>query len=330
MLVRARCTGMFAVIAGFALLMALAGSALAQQPYPAKAIRLVVGFPAGGPADIVARTLAPKLAEAFGQPVIVDNRGGAGGAIATEQVAKSPADGYTVLLGTIGGLAVAQSLVPNLGYDTLRDLAPITQVVTVTSIMVVPAGSSIRNVQALIDAARSAPGKLTYASSGNGTAPNLSGELFKSLAGVDLLHVPYKGSAAALTALLRSEVDINFENSLIVMPHIKSGKLRALAVTSAKRSPLLPDLPTISEAGVAGYAASGWYGLMVPAATPAEIVARLHAESAKVLRMPDVVERLAGQGAEPVGNTPAEFSVFIRTEIDKWGKLVRTAGMKAD
>lgn len=300
------------------------------QPYPAKPIRMVVGFPAGGPADIVARILAPKLAESLGQPVIVDNRGGAGGAIATEQVARSAADGYTVLLGTIGGLAVAQSLVPNLGYDTLRDLAPVTQVVSLTSIVVIAASSPARTMQELIEAARAAPRKLTYASSGNGTAPNLSGELFKSLAGVDLLHVPYKGSAAALTALLRGEVDINFENSLIVLPHIKSGKLRALAVTSAKRSPLLPELPTISEAGVPGYAASGWYGLMAPVATPNEIVARLHAETIKVLRLPEVAERLASQGAEPVGSTPAEFTAFIRAEIDKWGKLVRSTGMKAD
>lgn len=300
------------------------------QAYPNKAVRLVVGFPAGGPADIVARTLAPKLSEALGQPVIVDNRGGAGGAIATEQVAKAAPDGYTVLLGTIGGLAVAQSLVPSLGYDTLRDLAPVTQVVTVTSIMVVPASSPIQSVQALITAARNAPQRLTYASSGNGTAPNLSGELFKSLAGIDLLHVPYKGSAAALTALLRSEVDLNFENSLIVLPHIKSGKLRALAVTSAKRSPLLPELPTVNEAGVPGYAASGWYGVMVPVATPAEIVARLHVETVRVLRLPDVVERLASQGAEPVANSPGDFAAFIRAEIDKWGKLVRTTGMRPD
>ena len=302
---------------------------VAAQQYPVRPIRLVVGFPAGGPTDIVARQLAPRMAEALGQQVIVDNRGGAGGMIATEQVAKAAPDGYTIIMGTIGGIAVAMSLNPSRGYDTLRDLAPITQSVTVTSILVTHPSVPAKNVRELLALARAQPGRLNYGSSGNGTITHLAGELLKYMGKVEITHVPYKGGAPALTALVSGEVDMTYENSLIITPHIRSGRVKALAVTAAKRSKLLPDLPTIAET-LPGYSASGWYGLLAPAATPKPVIARLHTEAVKALRAPDVVERLSSQGAEPVGNSPEEFTAFVRSEISKWANLVKVANMRSD
>jgi tripartite-type tricarboxylate transporter receptor subunit TctC len=310
------------------LLAPLALPASAQQ-YPARAIRLVVGFPAGGPTDIVARQMAPKMAEGLGQQVIVDNRGGAGGMLATEQVAKAAPDGYTIIMGTIGGVAVAMSLNPNRGYDTLRDLAPITQSVTVTSILVTHPSVPAKNVKELLALARAKPGSLNYGSSGNGTITHLAGELLKYMGRVSITHLPYKGGSPALIALVSGEVDLSYENSLIITPHIKSGKVKGLAVTSAKRSALLPELPTIAET-LPGYSASGWYGLLAPAATPRSIIARLHTEAVKALRAADIVERLSSQGAEPVGNTPEEFTALVRSEITKWANLVKVADMRAD
>ena len=312
-----------------ALALAAAGTAAAQT-YPVKPVRIVVGFPAGGPTDIVTRTLAPKLTEALGQTVLIDNRGGAGGVIATEQVAKAPADGHTLLMGTIGGIAVAMSLIPTRGYDTLRDFAPITQAVTVTNILVVHPTVPAKNVKELLAIARAKSGRLNYASSGNGTVTHLAGELLKLMGKVDITHVPYKGGAPALTALISGEVDMSYENSLVVTPHIKAGKVKALAVTGTKRSQLMPELPTIAESGLPGYNASGWYGLFAPAATPRPIVSRLNAEAVKALRLPDVVRTLSSQGAEPVGGSPEEFRAFVAAEIDKWAKLVKLTGMKPD
>jgi tripartite-type tricarboxylate transporter receptor subunit TctC len=314
----------------YALLLALLLSgATAAQSYPAKPVRLVVPFPPGGPTDIVARTMAQRLSEQLGQQVVVDNRAGAGGIIGTEQVAKSAPDGYTLLMGTIGGIAVSMSLHPNRGYDSLRDLAPITQTVTVTNILVTHPSVPARDVKQLLEIARARKGALNYASSGNGTVTHLAGELLKLMGKVDITHVPFKGGAPALTALLSGEVDMSYENSLVVLPHIRSGRARALAVTGERRSRLLPELPTIAET-LPGYNASGWYGLFVPAATPQPVVARVSAESIKVLKMPDVIERLSSQGAEPVGSTPQEFAAFVRSEIEKWANLVRLAKMKAD
>ena len=321
---------MKSVVVGAAIAAFAAAASVTAQSYPVKPIRLVVGFPAGGPTDIVSRTIAPKLSESLGQQVVVDNRGGAGGMIATEQVSKAPADGYTLLMGTIGGIAVAMSLSPNRGYDTLRDFAPITQAVTVTNLLVVHPTVPAKNVKELLAIARSKPGRLNYASSGNGTVTHLAGELFKLMGKVDITHVPFKGGAPALTALISGEVDMSYENSLVVTPHVKAGKVKALAVTGSKRSKLMPELPTISESGLPGYDASGWYGLFVPAATPKPIVARLSQEAVKALRMPDVVRTLSSQGAEPVGNTPEEFGAFVKAEIDKWANLVKTAKMKVD
>ena len=302
---------------------------VAAQQYPSKPVRLVVPFPPGGPTDVVSRLLAPKLAELLGQQIVVENRGGSGGMIGTEQVAKAVPDGYTIIMGTIGGLAVAKSLNPRLGYDTLRDLAPITQSVSVTSILIVHPSVPAKNVRELLAIAKSSPGKLNYASSGNGTVTHLAGELLKLLGKVSIVHVPYKGGAPALTAIMSGEVDMSYENSLIITPYIRSGRVRALAVTGATRSKLLPDLPTIAET-LPGYNASGWYGLLAPAATPKPIIARLHVEAAKALHSPDIVAKLASQGAEPVGNTPEEFTAFIRSEISKWANLVKAAKMRTD
>ena len=305
-------------------------ASLACAQYPGKPVRLVVPFPAGGPTDIVGRTISQKLSESLGQPVIIDNRAGAGGVIGTEFVAKSPPDGYTILLGTIGGLAVAMSLYPNRGYDTLRDFQAVAQAVTVTNILVVHPSLPARTVKELLSLARARPGTLNYASSGSGTVTHLAGELLNTMAHVKIVHIPFKGGAPALTALMSGEVEMNFENSLIVVPHIKAGRVRAIAVTGAQRSKLMPDLPTIAEGGLPGYNASGWYGFVLPAAVPKEIVSRLANDFNRILRMPDVVERLSGQGAEPVINTPEQFTAFIRSEIDKWTRLVKTANMKAD
>ena len=302
---------------------------VAAQQYPSKPVRLVVPFPPGGPTDVVSRLLAPKLAELLGQQIVVENRGGSGGMIGTEQVAKAVPDGYTIIMGTIGGLAVAKSLNPRLGYDTLRDLAPITQSVSVTSILIVHPSVPAKNVRELLAIAKSSPGKLNYASSGNGTVTHLAGELLKLLGKVSIVHVPYKGGAPALTAIMSGEVDMSYENSLIITPYIRSGRVRALAVTGATRSKLLPELPTIAEP-LPGYNASGWYGLLAPAATPKPIIARLHVEAANALHSPDIVAKLASQGAEPVGNTPEEFTAFIRSEISKWANLVKAAKMRTD
>jgi len=314
----------------FALLLTLLYASCGHaQPFPSKPVRIIVPFPAGGPTDIVARAMAHKMTEGLGQTVLVENRAGAGGALGSEAVAKSPADGHIVLMGTIGGLAVAMSLLPNRGYDTLRDFAPITQAVNVTNILVTHPSVPARSVKDLLALARARPGTLNYASSGNGTVTHLAGELLKLMGGVDIVHVPYKGGAPALTALVGGETDMSYENALLIVPQIKAGKARALAVTGARRSPLLPDLPTVGET-LPGYSASGWYGLVAPAATPKDALAKLNAAAVRALRAPDVVERLSSQGAEPVGNTPDEWATFIRTEIDKWGKVVKAAKMKPD
>lgn len=298
--------------------------------WPSKPIRVVVGFPPGGATDIVARTIGQKLAEFLGQPIIIDNRAGAGGVTATEHVAKSPPDGYTLLLGTISGLAVAMSLLPNRGYDTLRDLAPVTQPITATNILVVHPSLPAKSVKELLALARAKPGALNYASAGGGTIGHLAAELFKYMGHVNMVHIPYKGNAPALTALLSGEVHMNFENSLVVLPHIKSGKVRALGVTGVQRSRSLPELPTIGEAGLPGYEATGWNAFVVPVAVPKDIVARLATEINRALWLPEVVERLSGQGAEPFGGTPEQLGTFMRSEIDKWGKLVKVANMKVD
>lgn len=296
------------------------------QTYPSRPLRLVVPFPPGGSTDIVARLVAQKLGEALGQPMIVDNRAGAGGMIGAENVAKSPADGYSLLLASSGPIAIVPALQPKLGYDSVRDFAPISIIATIPTMLVVNEKVPARSVSELIALAKARPGQLNFASTGVGATPHLAGEVFKSMAGVDIGHVPYKGSAPALTDLMGGQVDMMFEQIPAVLPHVQSGKLRALAVGSARRVAALPDLPTISESGLSGFDVVSWFGIMAPAGTPAPIVARLHAELAKIMRMPDVSEKLASLGAEPQASTPQAFGQTIVAELPKWAEIIRKSG----
>jgi len=290
---------------------------------------MVVPFPAGGGIDTVARVIAPKLAESLGQPVIIDNRVGASGTVGTEAVAKAAPDGYT-LLATFASHAQNASLYPKLGYDTVKDFAPITLIATVPNILVINPSLPVKTVKELVALAKKHPGEILYASIGNGTPAHLSAELFNSMAGIRMTHVPYKGAAASIVALISGETQLTFTTVLVAMPHIKSGRLRALGVASLKRSTVLPDVPTIDEAGVRGYESNAWYGLLAPARTPQPILDQLHRETVKTLQNNDVRDNLKGQGAEPVGNAPREFAVIIADEIEKWRRVVLATGARAD
>ena len=301
----------------------------AAQAYPSKPIRMVVPFPAGGGIDTVARVIAPKLAESLGQPVIIDNRVGASGTVGTEAVAKAAPDGYT-LLATFASHAQNASLYPKLGYDTVKDFAPVTLIATVPNILVINPSLPVKTVKELVALAKKHPGEILYASIGNGTPAHLSAELFNSMAGIRMTHVPYTGAAASIVALISGETQLTFTTVLVAMPHIKSGRLRALGVASLKRSTVLPDVPTIDEAGVRGYESNAWYGLLAPARTPQPILDQLHRETVKTLQNNDVRDNLKGQGAEPVGNAPREFAVIIADEIEKWRRVVLATGARAD
>lgn len=290
---------------------------------------MVVPFPAGGGIDTVARVIAPKLAESLGQPVIIDNRVGASGTVGTEAVAKAAPDGYT-LLATFASHAQNASLYPKLGYDTVKDFAPITLIATVPNILVINPSLPVKTVKELVALAKKHPDEILYASIGNGTPAHLSAELFNSMAGIRMTHVPYKGAAASIVALISGETQLTFTTVLVAMPHIKSGRLRALGVASLKRSTVLPDVPTIDEAGVRGYESNAWYGLLAPARTPQPILDQLHRETVKTLQNNDVRDNLKGQGAEPVGNAPREFAVIIADEIEKWRRVVLATGARAD
>ena len=312
---------------------AAAGMSAAENAfpkYPTKPIRMLVPFPAGGPTDILARIVALKLGEALGQSVVVDNRGGGGGTIAAVAAARSPADGYTLLLGGITTLALAPHMHATLAYDPRRDFAPISQTSLQPVLLMVHPAVRAASVGEFIELAKSRPGQLNYATSGAGGSGHLAGELFKITTGVMVVHVPYKGAAAALNELIAGQVQSMFGTPLAAVPHIKSGKLRALAATGARRTPALPEVPTFAEAGVAGYDASSWNGLVAPAGAPPQLVDRLSAEIANVMRAPNVLDRLAADGAVPVSSTPAEFAAFIRSEDAKWGKVVRHAQIRAD
>jgi len=308
---------------------AVASAGALAQTFPSKPVRIVVAFPAGGGTDIVARLLAPSLTEAWGQQVIVDNRAGASGVIGTELAARSPADGTTLFLGTLGNLAVNQHLYPKMTVDPLRDFAPVTQVVAVHFVMVANPALPARNVAELIALARSRPGQINYSSSGPGGAPHLAGELFKSMAKVDLVHVAYKGSAPSFQDLLGGQVSLTCDSLVQALPYIRDGRLIALAVLGATRSPLLPGVPTVGET-LAGYELTNWFGLVAPAATPHAIVAKIHDDVVKVLRDPGVTERLSGMGATAIGNEPGEFGAAMRADSEKWGKLIREAHIKAE
>jgi tripartite-type tricarboxylate transporter receptor subunit TctC len=307
---------------------AFAAPALAQS-YPAKPVRIVVPYPPGGPNDIVARTVGQKLSEQLGQPVIVDNKPGASGNIGAESVAKSPADGYTLLLLTTGH-TINPSLYPKLGYDLEKDLAPVTQLTAGPMVVIVNPSLPAKNIKELISLAKAKPGSLNFGSAGNGSSTHLAPELFSSMAGIKMNHIPYKGSAPALTDLMAGQIQVAFDFMISAMPHVKSGKIKALAVTSATRSPVAPDLPTVAESGVPGFEVIGWNGLVAPARTPKEIIAKLNAELKKALDQPDTKERFAAQGFSATWTTPEKFGAYIESEHAKWAKVVKDSGAKID
>ena len=309
---------------------ALPGGASAQTTYPAKPVRILVPFPPGGPADALARIVGDKLGQALGQPFVIENKPGAGGNIGMEQGAKAAADGYTLTLAPTGNLTIAPSLYAKLPYDPAKDYAPITVLATVPNILIVHPSVPARSVTELIALAKAKPGTLNYASPGNGSGPHLAGELLKSMAGIDLVHVPFNGVGPAMTGVLAGDVQMSFAQSSAALPHVKSGKVIALGVASRKRIAAAPELPTIAEAGLPGFDVTSWYALVAPAGTPATVVDRLHAEIVKVLGSADVREKIAALGAEPVGNTPAEFTAMQRAEAARWAKLAREANIHAD
>jgi len=314
-----------------ALAIALAAAGASAQPYPAKPIRVVVPNPAGGYYDVIARAVGQKVGESIGQPMVVENRVGAGGSLGTEFTAKSPPDGYTIMVGGIGPHGIAPSLYANLPYDPVKDFAPIILVATTPNILVVHPSSPIKSVQDLVAAARQKPGGMSYASNGNGTSQHLSAEMLATTMGLKFNHVPFKGSAPAVTAMLGGQVDFAFVVAPDGLAHVKAGKLRAIGVTGATRAAPLPDVPTLAEAGVPGYEATAWFGYLAPAGTPREIIDRLNAEIAKALESPDVRERLAPGGlSELPGGTPERFGDLIKTEIAKWSKVVKESGAKID
>jgi tripartite-type tricarboxylate transporter receptor subunit TctC len=305
------------------------------QAYPSKPVRFVVPFPAGGTTDIVARLVGAELQKMWGQPVVIENRGGAGGNIGTEVVAKAAPDGYTLLMGTVGTHAINLPLYTQgggkLSFDPVKDFAPITLVAAVPNVMVVPAALPVNSVKEFIDYARARPGKLNIASSGNGTSIHLAGELFKNLTKTYMVHLPYRGSAPAVSDLIAGNTQVMFDNLPSSLPHIKSGRLKALGVTSLARAPALPDVPTIEEAaGLKGFDATSWFGLLALAGTPREIVSKVHADVAKVLASADMKTRFINQGANPVGNTPEQFAAHINAEITKWTQVVKFSGAKID
>jgi tripartite-type tricarboxylate transporter receptor subunit TctC len=297
--------------------------------FPTKPIRLIVPFAPGGSNDIMARIAAQKFSESLGQQVIVDNRPGASGIVGTELAAKAPPDGYTALMMSLT-LTVNPSLYRKLPYDTTKDLVPVSLIASAPLMLVVNPALPAKSVQELIAHAKANPGKLNFGSGGRGTTPHLAGEMLKAMAGLDMTHVPYKGGGPALADLVGGQIQLMLENIPSTLPFAKSGKLRALAVSGMKRSPLVPDKPTLDEAGLKGYEIVGWNGLFYPAGTSPAIIKTIHAQTVKMLAQPDVKERLAALGAEPVGNSPAEFAAFIRAEIGKWARIVKQAGLKPE
>jgi tripartite-type tricarboxylate transporter receptor subunit TctC len=307
----------------------LSPRALAQD-YPSRPIRYIAVFPPGGPTDILARLVAPRLAAALGQPVVVENRSGAGGSIGSAILAKSTPDGYTIGGGTSSSHASDVTLYPHLEYDPAKDFAPITVLATLPNVLVVHPRLKVSNVRELVALLKANPAKYSFGSGGNGTSEHFGGELFKRMAGVEIEHIPYKGSGVLIPDLLAGEPPIAFLNMIAISPHVKSGRLRALAVTSASRSSLFPDVPTMEEAGLAGYDLTGWQALFAPAGTPQKIVDRLYAEVAKILRDPEVVSRIHELGAEPGGMPPQDLAKLVRTDIPRLGKIVKESGARVD
>ena len=322
----------FAALSRISVLLTLAGiqSAVYAADYPSKPIRMIVGFAAGGGTDTTARAIAQKMSAAMGEQVVVDNRPGAAGNVATELVVRGPADGYTILMGTIAALAINPTLYGNLAFDPIKDLAPVSHAVNSSNILVVHPSVQAKSVQELIALAKAKPGTLNYGSSGIGGTGHLAGVLFDELAGTKMTHVPYKGGGPAMIELVGGQVQLVFATPPTAVPQIKSGKIRGLAVTTLKRSSVMPDLPTISESGLKGYDANNWYGVVVPVKTPKPIVTRLNTEIVKALNAPDLKELFFTQGLDPAPSTPEQFGDYIKSELGKWAKVIKTSGAKAD
>lgn len=303
---------------------------MAADAYPSRPVRLIVPFPPGGGTDIMGRLVAAHLTEKLGAQAVIDNRGGAGGILGTDLATKSNPDGHTLLIGSVSTICINPSLYPKLPYDTVKDLAPVSLIASTPSVLVVPSSLSARSVRDLIDFAKSKPGQLNFASAGSGTSHHLGGELFKMTTGISIVHVPYKGTAQAVTDLVAGQVSMMIANMPAVLPMIKAGRLRPLAVTSLTRSLLMPDLPTIAESGFPGFEVIVWYGVLAPANTPSVILSKLNALLVQMATIPNVKERLALQGAEATSNTPQEFSRKIQNDINKWSKVVQVSGARPD
>ena len=313
-----------------AAVLALFSAQLHAQSYPSKPIRIIVPVATGGIADYYSRVIGAKLTEAWGQPVLVENRPGGGGNIGSDIVAKSPADGYTMVMGFVGSHAVNPFLIKNMPYDPQRDFVPVAMAIEAEGMLAVHPSTPVRTVADLIALARAQPGKLSYASGGVGTSSHLAGELFKSMTGTDIVHIPYKGNAPAITDLIGGQTQLTFATMPTVIPHVRAGKLRGVAVIGSTRSAAAPELPTIAEAGVPGFSVNNWIGLFAPAGTPAEIVRKVNAEVMRVMRLPEVTRRMEVEGERFTPNSPEEFAQFVRSEVAKWGKVVKDAGLKAD
>lgn len=305
-------------------------TSLYAQTYPNKPIRFVVPYSAGGTSDIIARIIGQRLSERVGQQVVIDNRPGAGGNLGSDLVAKAMPEGYTILMGNVATHAINPSLYAKMPYDAVRDFSPVTLVADVPTVLVVPLSVPAKSVQQLITLAKKTPGALNFASAGTGTTQHLAGELFKTMAGINIVHIPYKGGGPALTDLIGGQVSLMFPNIPLVLPYIKSGRLRALAVASSKRSSILPDVPTVSESGLSGLEVATWFGVLGPAGILKEVVMRLHDEIVGIVGSSETKERLTGIGADIVTSSPDEFSAYIKAEIAKWAKVIKASGARAD
>jgi tripartite-type tricarboxylate transporter receptor subunit TctC len=309
---------------------ACAASAALPQDYPSRPIRMIVPFPAGGTADLLARQIGQTMGEALRQQVVIENRTGAGGNIGADLAAKAKPDGYTLLMGTVSTHAINPNLYPNMPYDPVKDFAPVAMVARMPNLLVLHPSVPAANVAELIALAKARPGTLAFASAGNGTTQHLAGELFKKMADVDMIHVPYKGNAPAVTDLVGGQVQVMFDNIPVSLQQVRAGKLRALAVTGPARSPVLPQLPTVAEAALPGYNITSWFGLYAPSGTSPQIIERLNREANKALATAPIRRRLTDQGIEPAGGTPGQFAEFMRTELVKWGKIVRESGARVE
>jgi tripartite-type tricarboxylate transporter receptor subunit TctC len=315
---------------GIAVLLTASASWAGAQNFPTKSLRMIIHFPPGGPTDFVGRALAQKLGEAWKQQVVVENRPGAGGVIGVETVLRAPPDGYTLLFGTGGSLALAPALNPKLPYNVFTDLAPITLLVINPQILVVHPSLPVRSVSDLIKLAKAKPGQINYGSVGPGSPQHMGMELLKSMAGVNLVHIPYKGTAPAMTELIAGQISAMFNSMPSVLPHIATGRLRGIAVGSAKRSPAAPDIPTVAESGLKGFQYVTWYALLAHAGVPKDIIARINAESVKALSEPEMAKRFSSQGAEPAPSTPEELGKFMRSEFEDWKRVIKTANIKLE